>query len=226
MKKFSILFVITDIDGTIFDRMPFILDKFADFLARFGVPRDFTKQYIVDNAGTPTKEQIKGILAANNQYPLEKELIDLAAGYRKTVAGAPPNIFPGAPETLRKIKESGRYLLATSGTDTAELMRYFARESLPYDMVLGSDQVPKGDEHIRLFASHFGLGLREFCSQAVLIGDGPADMEIAKRNRILAVGITTTVSRQRLLDEGASFIISNISELPAILNKEAGQESF
>lgn len=213
----KIQFVITDIDGTIIDRMPILRKTFAEMLFRYhGIPQDFSGQYYYDTAGITLagpNGQLAGILRIYNisftpEY-LEEFVREFIALSHKTK----PGLFPGVKEVLDQIKKADKHLLASSGSPTPELSMLFAKHSLPYDFFLGSDVVRKGDEHIQMLADHFGFLKAEFCEKSLYVGDGPADMELGKRNGIFTLGITTTVSAEKLTAAGADAIITDIRDL-------------
>jgi phosphoglycolate phosphatase-like HAD superfamily hydrolase len=81
--------------------------------------------------------------------------------------------------------------------------------------------VPKGDEHIKLFARHFKTGLKEFCEKAVYIGDGPVDMQIARRNNIFGIGIAGIAAKEKLFARGANTVIDGISQAVEVIEKQS-----
>jgi phosphoglycolate phosphatase-like HAD superfamily hydrolase len=122
-------------------------------------------------------------------------------------------LFPGVRDTFRKIKIAGLKIFATSGSRTPDLEVLFRRHEIPCDLILGSDEIPKGDEHIQRFAEFVKLPVPEFCRAAAYVGDGPHDMVIATQHQILAIGISTTMEHAHLRASGADVIISKIEEL-------------
>ncbi|MDO8435845.1 MAG: HAD hydrolase-like protein [bacterium] len=217
MQNNKIKFVITDVDGVVFDRMPIFQTTFVEMMFRhYGIQKDFAAKYYYDTAGIPLQGQsgqLVGILQIHNISFTAEDIDRFVREFIQIAYKGEPKIFPGVKEILIDIKKSGRDLLASSGSPTSELKTLFAKYNLPYDFFLGSDKILKGDKHIELFANHFSLTLGEFCQKALLIGDGPADMGLAKRNGIFAVGITNTVSAEKLLVSGASVVIESIDDI-------------
>lgn len=214
MQKHEIQFVITDIDGTIINRMPVLRATFAEMVLRYyGIPADVAGKYYYESAGIFLTEQLKGLLGIYKISFTEEEIKNFLAEFILLSQKTKPEPFSGAAETLKKIKETGRYLLASSGSPTAELEKLFADYGLPYDFVIGSDIVLKGDRHIEMLADHFLLPKSEFCRQALLIGDGGPDIELGKRNGIFTLGIANTISAEKLLAVGADVVITDIRDL-------------
>lgn len=219
MQKRKIKFVITDIDGVVFDRMPVWQATFAEMMLRhYGVPADIAGRHYYDTAGIHLSGQLEMILKTRGINFTAEEINAFVEEFIQLSRKTEPKLFPGVKEVLEQIKRAGKDLLASSGSPTPELAMLFAKYNLPYDFFIGSDEVKKGDRHIELLAKHFSLPPAEFCGQALYIGDGPPDMELGKRNGIFAVGITNTVSAEKLLAAGADTIIANITELLNHLN--------
>lgn len=214
MQSHKIKFVITDIDGTIIDRMPVWQKVFAEMMLwRYNIPADIAGNHYYDTAGIHLSGQLEILLKAHGIGFTAEEINALVEEFSQLSHRTEPEVFPGVKEVLEQIKKTGRYLLASSGSPTPELAMLFAKHGLPYDFFLGSDEVKKGDRHIELLADHFQLSKSDFCKLALYIGDGPPDMEIGKRNGIFTLGITTTVSAEKLSAAGASAIISDIAEI-------------
>ncbi|MDH4482148.1 MAG: HAD hydrolase-like protein, partial [Rhodoferax sp.] len=71
----------------------------------------------------------------------------------------------------------------------------------------------KGPAHFELILECSGLNRQSFGSRTAMIGDGPHDMKIAQDAGILAIGITSTVSREKLLQAGADCVVESLDEL-------------
>lgn len=183
-------------------------------LSDYGVPAEFAAEHYYSTAGAPILEQFKTALAKfEKNYSdefLKKELVDK---FFKISRQTKPLLFIGVKNVLQEIKKRELILIATSGSNTAELKNIFREHDLPYDDCLGSDSHPKGDKHISLMARYYNCSLSDFCKHAVYVGDGPTDMEIAKRNNIFAIGITNTVSAEKLTRAGAKEIITRFEEI-------------
>ena len=212
--------VITDIDGVVVDRMPIYGEAFSEILnTKFGIEKSSALEMYFSSVGMPISQQFVMVLAENS-YEVSDELVsELVEKFFEKSERHTPVLFPHAKNVLHKVRVMGLSLCATSGSKTQELLSIFEDHGLVYDYVLGSDQIPKSSEHIKLFAEHFGLTLKKYCEGTLYLGDGPRDMEIAKENGILAIGIATTVSKEKLIEAGADIVIDEIEELLAIIER-------
>jgi phosphoglycolate phosphatase-like HAD superfamily hydrolase len=85
-------------------------------------------------------------------------------------------------------------------------------------MIIGSDEYRKGDEHIELIRYQLSktehiMTKKELSERAILLGDGAADMRLAKRHDITAIGITNTINIVDLISAGAGKVISSFNEV-------------
>ena len=213
-------FVVTDIDGTILDRMPIYTRAFVDLLVPFGLDAQAAKTYYLDSAGLPIDTQFREAIALVGRSIEQTELTNIVRRFFVAAGREKVKPFPQARAVLHALKAAELVLCATSGSNTEELKQVFAAEDLPYDMVLGSDEVKKGEAHIRLFAENFGVSFEDFCVGAIFLGDGPTDMAIAGRCRICACGITTTVDQGKLLTAGADHIVASLDEFLALVRSQ------
>ena len=67
--------------------------------------------------------------------------------------------------------------------------------------------------HFEEFAKCRGIPLKEFLKNSFLVSDGPNDMTLAQKAGIFAIGITNTVSADKLKSAGADLVVSDIGKL-------------
>lgn len=207
-------FVICDVDGTIFDRMPFYTEVFAEICARFGAEKELARKIYIATAGDVIFLQFQKVFEHAGLTCAPEIIQQCGQDFWTGAKAAPVVLFSKARETLQKIHEMGLTLFASSGSRTDELTKLFRENGLPpFGLILGSEELPKGDGHIHAFAKRMNLSVQEFSRLAVFIGDGPSDMRLAKKFGILGIGVTTTTTAEVLLKAGASETISLLSEL-------------
>jgi len=218
-KNMTTKYLITDVDGVVFDTMPTILKVFSKAMRRLEIPDEQTTSFLRDSLGKPIEFQIKGIMAKAGKPVSENDMQLVINDFWNEYSGNPAKIFPGVKTTLYELKKRDVRILASSGSTTAELDRLFREFELPYDFFLGSDKILKGDGHIEIFAQHFGVKKTDFCARAVFVGDGTADMQIASHNRIFGIGITNSIPADTLILAGAQAIIANFPEVVKLLEE-------
>lgn len=212
-------FFISDVDGTLLDRMPIFTKAFTDIVARFGVLTDEAERYYLEKNGIPLPQQFQGVLELHGVRTDNVLIQNLVNEFWTQTESKSPKLFPAVRGTLVTIKKLGLKLCFSSGSDTGSLECIFKTLALPYNIIMGSDVTPKGDHHIELFAEFCGVSLEEFCGKALYVGDGPADMQLASRNHIFAVGITNTSSVEQLRNAGANELIASFDQVLEIIKR-------
>lgn len=214
----KIKFFISDVDGTLLDRMPVHARTFTELVASFGIEPEVAKKYYYESPLGSLSGEFAEILSKHNVAFATSDLKRLSREFFQKVEKEDVELFPGVSETIATLKRRGLKLCATSGSRTAPLETLFAKKGLPFDIVLGSDgEFPKEDAHITFFARFFAVAREEFCRSALYVGDGRGDMETAKQNGIFAVGITNTISAELLQSAGADEIITSFPEILGLI---------
>ena len=63
-------------------------------------------------------------------------------------------------------------------------------------------------------------GLGASPQNAVIVGDSVVDMQSAEELKVIAVGLPTGVSTmEQLMNNGANYIITSLSDLPTLIKK-------
>ncbi len=201
---------IFDIDGTMIDSMTTYGEVFASVLnKKTGISKEEAKRFYYETAGIVVWKQFEQILALFQKSADVPEMVEL---FFEEASKKRFKAFPGARKLLRGLNKKGIKLFATSGSRNQDLDKKLKENDLLryFDLIIGSTEIPKGIEHIKIFANRCGLPLEEFAKKAFLIGDGPPDMRIAKEAGIYAIGVTHTVEAGLLIQAGADEVIPNL----------------
>ncbi|MGB9960327.1 MAG: HAD family hydrolase [Candidatus Bathyarchaeales archaeon] len=217
--------VVFDLDGTL---VKFNLDykslraEARDFLIRQGVPASVLSinesifsmlkktEIFMKNNGKKEKdleEVYKGIWSLTEKYELE--------------AAKSTNLVPGATEVLKKLKEkSFKIGLCTVNSEKTSgyILKKFKIEGF-FNAVTPRDHV----KHVKPDVEHLEATLKALevkPEEAIMVGDSPIDMECARKLGTIAVGVPTGVSKpQELMDAGAHYLITSITDLPTLIEQ-------
>jgi len=217
--------VIFDLDGTI---VSFNLDYKAlrgevrECLLRGGVPASVLSvkdsvfemlrktEIFVRNSGksTGTMQEIRNeALAIAEKYELE--------------AAVSTDLLSGASETLAALKRMGLKIgLFTLNSDKAVnyiLQRFklgdFFDVTIPRNKV---NFVKPNPKHLEMALKVLDVAAEE----TLVVGDGNIDMQSAMELKAIAVGLPTASSTiEQLTRNGANYIITSITDLPALIEK-------
>lgn len=218
-----------------FDKDGTLIDSFGGYTIEWGkiIQKDFgidpkiaEKIFRVDAAGKPTAFQLKLVLK-NSNVKLSKEEIfqkanEIALLFGKNVKGS---VFPDVLPILKKLKKE-RYFIFISSEQQEEVVRRDLERTklLQYvDFYVGirpkEPDFKRGEPHFRAAAKHFGVSFNIFSKSAVFVGDTPTDIELANELNIISIGRVGTFKSEDLFEEGAKFVIKDISEIYNILQK-------
>ena len=223
----EIRYIVTDVDGVILDRMHMFAKIFAQLASqKWGAQKVLASECYLSTAGTPLPDQLRGFAEICSQKPKNEEIKLLEKNFFAEVQKRRVPVFEGAVATITSLHRMGKRFFATTGSQTAEIVRIFKAIEIfdCYEKIMGSDKIPKSATHILGFAIHLRIPLEDFATHVIYVGDGPYDMEIAKSCGIVGVGIPSTVPEDRLREAGASHIIQSFAELPALIEKLEGEK--
>lgn len=217
--------VIFDLDGTL---ASFNLDyrtvraEVRSFLVKMGVPSSLLSinesifemlkktEIFMKNTGKPEKalQEIRSqALAIAEKYELEAARIT--------------SLLSGVVETLKALKEMNLKIgLCTINGERStnyilkrfELMQFF-------DAVITRNKVKyvkPNPEHLEATLK----ALEKTADKAMVVGDGSTDMKSARELKAIAVGLPTGISSmEQLINSGANYIITSVTDLPILITK-------
>jgi HAD superfamily hydrolase (TIGR01549 family) len=217
--------VIFDLDGTLAN---FNLDfktlraEVRSYLMRIGVPTSvlnvnesifemLTKTEIfVKNNGKPAEafEEVRSqALAIAEKYEME--------------AATTTSLMPGANETLKELKRMNLKMgLCTTSSEKAAnyILQRFKVEDY-FQIVVARNKV----KYVKPNTEQFEVALKALGASlqtAVIVGDSIVDMQSAKELKAIAVGLPTGMSTmEQLMNNGANYIITSLSDLPTLIKK-------
>ena len=213
MSKYD--YILFDLDGTLTDSGPGIMNGFEYSLGKMGVEypgRDYLKQFV----GPPLGDSFEKTLGFSPE--------DAAKGiafYREYYAnkGVYENdVYPGVFELLDKLKASGKKMIVA--TTKAELMANVVMDHFGlrkyFDLMVASNNTDRKNkiDVLKYAIENGGVDVEK----AVMIGDRFYDVTGASHFGIDSVGVLYGYgSRQELEDAGATYIAKTVENLSEIL---------
>ncbi len=211
--KTDILF---DLDGTLTDPMVGITKSVQYALRFFGIQENSLEK-LTPFIGPPLKgsfqkfygfseEQAEEALQKYREYFSEKGILE-------------NKVYEGIPALLEGLKQAGkRIYLATSKPEiyATRILKHF--DLMPYFDFIGGSLLDGGrvekPEVIRYVLEERGIKKEK----AVMVGDRCFDIEGARSNGVLALGVLYGYgSQEELTGAGADFLAQTVSELQEIL---------
>ncbi|MBR7089177.1 MAG: HAD-IA family hydrolase [Lachnospiraceae bacterium] len=207
--------ILFDLDGTLTDSGPGIINGFEYSLGKMGIDvpdkaslRKFVGPPLGDSfektLGFSPEDAAKGI-AFYKEYYAEKGVYE-------------NDVYPGIPELLEKLKASGKKLIVA--TTKAELMADVVMDHFGlrkyFDLIVASNNADRKNKiDVLNFAIENGGVDRE---RSVMVGDRFYDITGAAHFGIESVGVLYGYgSRQELEEAGATYIAESVDSLYEIL---------
>ncbi|MEA2097461.1 MAG: HAD hydrolase-like protein [Patescibacteria group bacterium] len=207
---------IFDLDGTIINTMPTYTKVFLEVLNRkfkLKINIEDSNKYYLNSAGTPLGVQFQQVLKNNHiSFTNIEELVD---EFFKIVNKKDFLMFEKAEIIIQHLHNKNISLFVSTGSETENSKKILKKFNLLecFSVILGSDKIIKGPDHIEEFAEFANLPIEEFTKQTFFCGDGVRDMEIAKTSGIYAIGIAQTIEKENLLEAGADVAVDKIGDI-------------
>jgi HAD superfamily hydrolase (TIGR01549 family) len=215
--------VVFDLDGTI---ASFNLDymtvraEVRTYLIRTGLPASIlaTNESIFDMLKKAEIFLKNNGKSARTVDKVRNEASAIAEQFELEAAKT-TGLLSGVVETLQALKKMGLKIgLCTINSEksTSYILKRFSISKF-FDVVTPRNKVryvKPNTEHLEATLK----ALRVSPKEAILVGDGSRDMHCAKELNVIAVGLPTGIgSEKELIDSGANYFITSISDLPMLV---------
>lgn len=211
---------IFDMDGTIADSEPIHFRAESEVFAEVGIQID-RETMLTRFAGTGSGFIFPTLFKENNidldPKPYIKKKHILTSKYLQTME---LGTIPGALEFLQKCKDANLKIALASGTSMENILVTLKRLNLEtaFDSVNSAKDagVPKPDPAVFIQAAK---NLNIAPENCIVFEDAISGIKAAKTAGMLSVALTTSVKREKLLEQNPDLIIENfldleISDLP------------
>ncbi len=205
--------ILFDLDGTVTDSAPGVMNSFHYALSRFGIEPD-SHEELKKVVGPPLKTSF----TVTYGVPLERfgEVMEYYLSYYLPKGIYENSVYPGVEALLRRLRAAGKRLVVASskwqyGVDT--VMRHFGLDTY-FDFMGGSEEkagrVEKADV-IRYILERLSIA---DTSRVLMVGDRKYDVEGAAQCGIRTCGVLWGYGSKEELDAaGALFTVSTPEEL-------------
>lgn len=204
-----------DMDGVLFDSMPYHAIAWVEAMQEHGIP--FTKKDAYMNEGQKGIDTITNAMKrAKNRQPTEKEqkIIYQRKGEIFSTLGEPDKI-PYALNMVEMIVNTGLQLYVVTGSGHQKLLKKLL-DTFPMikpDNVISAKDVQKGKPHPDPYLKALERsGLLP--SQAIVIENAPLGVQSASEAKLFTIAVNTgPLSDTVLLDYGADIVYKDMKSL-------------
>jgi phosphoglycolate phosphatase-like HAD superfamily hydrolase len=231
-------YIIFDLDGTLIDSMEIHSVVFAEILASSGIKKEFSKAHYMATSGQSLKKQFLEILKKHDstwQGDLD-ELVEqfnqkLSDHATSSAATVDKMIFEDTQTCIPILKQAG-YILIVSSSGSPELVQEKLRLVgilEQFDLVLGTDEnqgLYKGKSHFNQIKIKFNLTNKDLKENAVFVGDGVFDIQVAKKAGVASISRIGTNDEDTLEEANPDFIIDSFHDLIWLLKERSASSTF
>ncbi len=212
-------YLLFDLDGTLTESGPGIMNAAEYALKYYGIDgegRDKLKKFI----GPPLKDSFMRFYGFDEYKALEA--IVKFREYYNTKGWCENSPYPGVPEMLAGLKESGYVLIVATSKIERQAVRICEHFGLDIylDDIVGSDDTTrtKKDEVIRYVFEKHGI---DDLSEVIMIGDREHDILGAKATGIKSMGVLYGYGNYEELEKaGADVIVERVEDIENYFNHD------
>ncbi len=198
-----------DLDGTILDSVPVILDATREVCDQMGL--EFDADFVRSNIGIPLEPQ--GVLMAGERGP---EFVERYRALYENYRGLDTRLFPGADEGLLKLMDEGLRLGLVTSKSLLETSRIIEESGIArhFEVVVTADHVANHKPHPEpILKALETLGVT--ADEAVYVGDATFDVEAAAQAGVAMLGVSWGAGLRRDLESGSAKVVDSWQELLA-----------
>ena len=202
-----------DLDGTLVDTVPFILEAVRHAFEGHG--RCPTDAEWIEGIGTPLRTQ----LACFARRPEDVEgLFQRYRSYWIAHHDERTRPFPGALEVVRELADAGHPIGVVTAKIESGARRTLAHTGLlPYvQAIVGADSCANAKPHPEPVLLALSRVARE-PAEALMLGDSPHDLAAARAAGAVSVAALWGACRQDVLAPHADHLLAHIRDLPALV---------
>jgi beta-phosphoglucomutase len=203
--------VVWDLDGVIVDSAEAHNESWKRLATEYDLPydpeNDFKRIF-----GRHSVDIIEHLWHITSREQAEKLAYAKESYFREAAAHLTP--LPGVVDLVKALDEAGWKQAIGSSAPLANVSLLLSSTGLTDYMqaIATGDDVSRGKPDPQVFLLAFErLGVPP--SQGVVIEDAPAGIEAGNRAGAATLGVTTTQTRQTLLDAGAGRVVESLTEI-------------
>jgi phosphoglycolate phosphatase len=209
----ALLGVVLDLDGTLLDTAPGLTEALNGALAEVG-RRPLTVDQVKPMIGDGVEILIERAADATGGELPPDEHVRTVLRYRALMQETPPpGAFPGARDTLERLRLAGVRLAVCTNKPNAAAREVLARTGLAdlLQSIVGADAAPLKPDPTMVREALLTLDVAP--AHAVLIGDSEVDVATARAASLPVVLLGHGYVRGRLVDAGADATTNGFASL-------------
>jgi pyrophosphatase PpaX len=205
--------ILLDLDGTLVDTVPFILEAVRHAFDGHG--RCPTDAEWIEGIGTPLRTQLASFVTRPEEVEV---LFQRYRSFWLAYHDDRTRAFPGALEVVRELSAAGHPIGIVTGKNEQGALRTLGHTGLlPHvDAIVGSDTCANAKPHpdpVLLALARLGRTPAE----ALMLGDSPHDLAAARAAGSRSVAALWGACSREALAPHADHLLAHVRDLPALV---------
>jgi len=208
--------VLLDLDGTLIDSVPFILESVRHAFA--GRPRRPSDAQWIAGIGTPLRVQLEAWTEGSADL---EQVVARYRAYHREHHDRSTRAFAGAVEVISALRARGHAVGVVTGKLAQSAARSLAHVGLAslVDAIVGADSCPRHKPHPEPVLTALAL-LGCAAHHAVFVGDSTIDIQAGNAAGVVTVGaLWGACTREALLAASPAHVLADLRELPALVER-------
>ena len=214
--EFYLKAVLFDMDGVLFDSMPFHAEAWKKAMEQEGIYAD-VKEYLA-NEGRTAKQTVNIFFEKNNKPPATDEEIKSIYKVKEALFNQYPPVekMPGAYSLIQQMKENGLLLGVVTGSAQGSLLKRLPEDypsAFDESVIVTALDVKYGKPNPEPYL----MGLQKAGVQkneAIVIENAPLGVESAVKAGIFTIAVNTgKLDKQLLIAAGADLVFDSMVKL-------------
>ncbi len=212
---FPVELIIFDLDGTLADTRADLTRAVNYALGRLHLP-ELPMETVCQNVGHGVQTLLTAALGPEHQGHLT-EGVKLFQEYYAAHLLDETRLYPGVRETLEHFRKKRKAIITNKPLGFTITILRGLKIGEHFDLILGGDSTTERKPHPEPAQKTLAT-FRTDPRRAAVVGDSPADIEMAKRAGVYSVAVTYGLRPcEELMQAGPDLLLDTFSDLKAVL---------
>lgn len=210
--------LLCDLDGTLIDSMPTLAEIAAEVMDEvYGTPGVLARELYLATCGLPFAAQLEEIYPGDSRNAGASDTFESRKPARCNTIAMPVE----TRRALEAMRAAGAKIVVSSNNGVENVQTFARASRFEFDLTLGfGGGLAKGRPHFDATSRFFGIDRQEM----LFVGDSLHDGEIAEREGVPFVALSTTFSPERFMLRFPHVpVIRRFSALPELFQSRPAQ---
>ncbi len=212
--------IVFDMDGTLTDTLPVMVETMQRALEASGFPRDDDPVRVREELGVDLALTVRCLLPSAEDSAQRRVITNYAALYRGVEKELGLRLFPEVLPVLETLRAAGQRLVIGTGKSRAGLDRVLPILGIGHffvDSCTADESAHKPDPLMLALLMRRNAAVP---AETLMVGDTTFDVRMARAASVASVAVSSgTHAAEALRAAGADHLVRTLAELPALVTR-------